>query len=330
MIARKLVLGCLLLVAGLYVLCGAGIFMLRWINPWTTSVQIERRLQAIYEHQPYTKRYHFVLLSNISPGLQQAVVAAEDGRFRQHHGFDWTAMRDVFEVSIQRRRFGPGGSTITQQLVKNLFLTTAGSFVRKGAEFALAPLAEAFLTKDRILELYLNVIEWGPGIYGAEAASESYYRLPASSLSREQAARLAAVIPAPLKRMPEQMNQSSTEILYRMEQADFLEMADDLLERGYKEAAAMMVGFVLEAHLRKLALKSSPPMLQSGEALKKAGTINSELGAAAVYSKLDQETVTAGLDLSDKAAHGKDAEYNPEQVSAALRWLRDFLVRHPA
>ena len=97
---------------------------------------------------------------------------------------------------------GRGGSTITQQLVKNLFLTTERSFVRKGVESSLVPLVEAFLTKDRILELYLNVIEWGPGIYGAEAASEHYYHAHASELTREQAARLAAIIPAPLKRKP--------------------------------------------------------------------------------------------------------------------------------
>lgn len=218
MIARKLVLGCLLLVVGLYALCGAGIFLLRWMDPWTTTVQIQRRLQALHEHHPYKKRYEFVSLSSISPNLQHAVVAAEDGRFRQHHGFDWIEMQKVLEDDIKRQKLGRGGSTITQQLVKNLFLTTERSFIRKGAEFALVPLVEALLTKDRILELYLNVIEWGPGIYGAEAASEHYYHVPASSLSREQAARLAAIIPAPLKRKPERMNEYSAEILDRMEQ----------------------------------------------------------------------------------------------------------------
>jgi monofunctional biosynthetic peptidoglycan transglycosylase len=113
---------------------------------------------------------------------------------------------------------GRGGSTITQQLVKNLFLTTERSFVRKGVESSLVPLMEAFLTKDRIVELYLNVIEWGPGIYGAEAAAEHYYRVKASQITREQAARLAAIIPAPLKRKPERMNEYSAIILERMEQ----------------------------------------------------------------------------------------------------------------
>jgi len=217
MIARKVVLGCLLLVVGLYALCGVGILFLRWVDPWTTTVQVERRVQALRAHRPYKKRYEFVPLASISPTLQHAVVAAEDGRFRLHHGFDWIEMQRVLEDDLKRHKLGRGGSTITQQLVKNLFLTTERSFVRKGAEFALVPMLEALLTKDRILELYLNVIEWGRGIYGAEAASEYYYHLHASELNREQAARLAAIIPAPLKRKPKQMNEYTAEILDRME-----------------------------------------------------------------------------------------------------------------
>jgi monofunctional biosynthetic peptidoglycan transglycosylase len=215
---RTIVIGAVSLIAGFYVLCGVGIALLRWINPWTTTVQMERLIQAVRAHRPYNKRYQFVPLSDISLNLQHAVVAAEDGRFRQHHGFDWIEMQKVLEDDMKRQRVGRGGSTITQQLVKNLFLTTERSFVRKGVESSLVPLVEAFLTKDRILELYLNVIEWGPGIYGAEAASEHYYHLPASQVSREQAARLAAIIPAPLKRKPERMNEYSAVILDRMAQ----------------------------------------------------------------------------------------------------------------
>jgi len=215
---RKLVVGLVLFVVGLYALCGFGIVLLRWINPWTTMVQMERRVQALRTHRPYHKRYEFVALSSISPNLQHAVVAAEDGRFRQHHGFDWVEMQKVLEEDVKRQRLGRGGSTITQQLVKNLFLTTERSFVRKGVESSLVPVMEALLTKDRILELYLNVIEWGPGIYGAQAAAEHYYHADASHLTREQAARLAAIIPAPLKRKPERMNEYSDIILDRMAQ----------------------------------------------------------------------------------------------------------------
>lgn len=215
---RRIVAGFVSLVVGLYALCGAGIVLLRWINPWTTAVQMERHVQALRAHHVYKKSYEFVLLASISPNLQHAVVAAEDGRFRQHHGFDWIEMQKVLEDDVKRQRLGRGGSTITQQLVKNLFLTTERSFVRKGVESSLVPLVEAFLTKNRILELYLNVIEWGPGIYGAEAASEHYYHMHASQMTREQAARLAAIIPAPLKRKPERMNEYSAVILERMEQ----------------------------------------------------------------------------------------------------------------
>lgn len=213
---RSIALGLLIAVMAAYALCALSVFALRWIDPPTTMVQMERRLEAMRKHRAYRKRYEFVPLRRIAPDLQHAVVAAEDGRFRQHHGFDWIEMQKVLEDDMKRGRLGRGGSTITQQLVKNLFLTTERSLVRKAAEFAVVPMMESILTKDRILELYLNVIEWGPGIYGAQAASEYYYRVPASAVNREQAARLAAIIPAPLKRKPERMNDYSEEILDRM------------------------------------------------------------------------------------------------------------------
>jgi monofunctional glycosyltransferase len=218
-IPQKIVIAVVTLIVGLYALCGLGIVFLRWINPWSSMVQIQRRVEAWRAHRPYKKRYEFIPLASISPNLQHAVVAAEDGRFRQHHGFDWIEMQKVMEDDMRRGRLGRGGSTITQQLVKNMFLTTERSLLRKGAEFALVPLMEALLTKDRILELYLNVIEWGPGIYGAEAASERFYHIHASEVTREQAARLAAIIPAPLKRKPERMNEYSAIILDRMAQS---------------------------------------------------------------------------------------------------------------
>jgi monofunctional glycosyltransferase len=215
---RTIVVGIVSLLVCLYALCGIGIVLLRWINPWTTAVQMERRVQALRAHRPYRKRYEFVPLADISLNLQHAVVSAEDGRFRQHHGFDWVEMQKVLEDDMKRHRVGRGGSTITQQLVKNLFLTTERSFVRKGVESSLVPLTEVFLTKDRILELYLNVIEWGPGIYGAQAAAQHYYHIEASAVNREQAARLAAVITAPLKWKPAQMNDYTAVILDRMQQ----------------------------------------------------------------------------------------------------------------
>jgi monofunctional glycosyltransferase len=213
---RAIAASVLVVLMGLYALCALLVLALRWIDPPTTMVQTQRRLEAMRRHRPYKKLHVFVPLRRIAPDLQHAVISAEDGRFRQHHGFDWVEMQKVLEDDIKRGRLGRGGSTITQQLVKNLFLTTERSLIRKAAEFAVVPMMEALLSKDRILELYLNVIEWGPGIYGAQAASEYYYHVPASGVSREQSARLAAIIPAPLKRKPERMNEYSEEILNRM------------------------------------------------------------------------------------------------------------------
>jgi len=192
------------------------LILLRWADPPTTAVQIQRRAQAVLHGRAYKKQYRFVPLSRISPQLQHAVIAAEDGRFYQHHGIDWLELRKVVDKSVERGRLGRGASTITQQLVKNLFLTTSRSFLRKGAEFVLAPVAELVLPKRRILELYLNVVEWGPGIYGAEAAARHYYGAPAARLSREQAARLAAILPNPQRWKPAHMDHYAAEILDRM------------------------------------------------------------------------------------------------------------------
>jgi monofunctional biosynthetic peptidoglycan transglycosylase len=189
----------------------------RWIDPPTTAVHIQRRVQAWIHHTPYRERYTFIPLSQISPELQHAVVAAEDARFYQHHGFDWHAIQIAAQDDLEGDRTR-GGSTITQQLVKNLFFGTGRSFLRKGAEATLVPVAEFVLGKQRILELYLNVVEWGPGIYGADSACRYHYKIAARNIGRQQAARLAAILPAPLKRRPERMNNYSTIILKRMSQ----------------------------------------------------------------------------------------------------------------
>jgi monofunctional biosynthetic peptidoglycan transglycosylase len=189
----------------------------RWIDPPTTAVQIERRVQAWIHRTPYHEHYKFIPLSQISPDLQHAVIAAEDGRFYQHHGFDWHAIQIAAQDDLEGERTR-GGSTLTQQLVKNLFFGTSRSFLRKGAETTLVPVAELVLGKQRILELYLNVVEWGPGIYGADAACRYHDKTAARNIGREQSARLAAILPAPLKRRPERMNNYSTVILERMRQ----------------------------------------------------------------------------------------------------------------
>jgi monofunctional biosynthetic peptidoglycan transglycosylase len=189
----------------------------RWIDPPTTAVHIQRRLQAWIHGTPYRERYKFIPLSQISPELQHAVIAAEDSRFYQHHGFDWHEIQIAAEDDLEGGRTR-GASTITQQLVKNLFFGTGRSVFRKGAEFTLVPVAELVLGKRRILEIYLNVVEWGPGIYGAEPACRYHYGTAARNVDREQAARLAAILPAPLRRRPERMNHYSVLILERMGQ----------------------------------------------------------------------------------------------------------------
>jgi monofunctional glycosyltransferase len=204
-------------VAFLWSLAALILVVARWIDPPTTAVHMERRFEAWIHHTPYQERYEFVPLSQISLDFQHAVIAAEDARFYQHHGFDWHAMQIAAEDDMEGGRVR-GGSTITQQLVKNLFFGTGRSVLRKGAEFTLVPVAEVALGKQRILELYLNVVEWGPGVYGAESACRYYYQTSARHIDREQSARLAAILPLPLKRRPDHMSHYSGLILERMRQ----------------------------------------------------------------------------------------------------------------
>jgi monofunctional biosynthetic peptidoglycan transglycosylase len=210
---RWLVIG----VVGLWSFAALILVAARWIDPPTTAVHMQRRLQAWSHGTPYRERYKFIPLSLISPDLQHAVIAAEDSNFYQHHGFDWHQIQIAAEEDLEGERTR-GASTITQQLLKNLFFGTGRSFLRKGAEAALVPVAELFLGKKRILEIYLNVVEWGPGIYGAESACRYYDETSALNISRQRAARLAAILPAPLKRRPERMNNYSAIILRRMSQ----------------------------------------------------------------------------------------------------------------
>jgi monofunctional biosynthetic peptidoglycan transglycosylase len=210
---RWLVIGVILL----WLLAALTLVSARWIDPPTTVVHMQRRVQSWIRHTPYRERYNFVPLSQISPDLQHAVIAAEDTRFYQHHGFDWHQIQIAAEEDLDGERTR-GASTITQQLVKNLFFGTGRSFLRKGAEASLVPVAEIALGKRRILEIYLNVVEWGPGVYGAEPACRYYDEISARNISRQQAARLAAILPAPLKRRPERMNRYSEIILRRMAQ----------------------------------------------------------------------------------------------------------------
>jgi len=201
----------------LWLLAALILLAVRWVDPPTTAVHMQRHMQAWIHHTPYHERYTFIPLGQISPDLQHAVIAAEDARFYQHHGFDWHEIQIAAEDDLEGDRVR-GASTITQQLVKNLFFGTGRSVLRKGVEFTLVPVAEFVLGKRRILEIYLNVVEWGPGIYGADSACRYYDGAAARNVDRQQAARLAAILPAPLKRRPDRMNSYSALILERMRQ----------------------------------------------------------------------------------------------------------------
>lgn len=200
-----------------YAFVTASLLLLRRVNPHTTAVQAERRIESLIHRRAYHKVYAFVPIEQISPALQHAVVAAEDARFFQHHGFDWKQVETAVEDDLERGK-NRGASTITQQLVKNLFLSTSRSFIRKGIEFTIVPIAELVLPKQRILELYLNEIEWGPGVYGAEASSQRYFHVPARRITREQAVELASILPAPLRRKPGRLTEYDRIISERMAQ----------------------------------------------------------------------------------------------------------------
>lgn len=188
---------------------------LRTENPLTTSM-IEARANEAQSHGQQPKREQlWVNLDRISPNLQRAVLAGEDTNFTTHHGFDYQALQKAWDDAMRDAAreakkegenddwlptlpdFKRGASTISQQLAKNLYLSSQRSFFRKGQEAILTVFLERTLTKRRILELYLNVIEWGDGIYGAEAAAQHYFHKPASALSANEAAFLSAMIPNP-------------------------------------------------------------------------------------------------------------------------------------
>jgi monofunctional biosynthetic peptidoglycan transglycosylase len=208
----------IMLFVGIHLLAATALTALRYINPPTTGVQIQRRLEALLTRTDYHKRSAFVPLERISASLQHAVIAAEDGRFYQNYGIDWQQVQIVLEEAAEKGEPSRGASTITQQLVKNLFFTTYRDPVRKALEYTLAPMATLILGKHRVLELYLNIVEWGPGVWGAEAAAQYHYQTRAALLNRDQSARLAACLPAPLRWRPARMDSYSEIIGARMSQ----------------------------------------------------------------------------------------------------------------
>lgn len=170
-----------------------------WVkfNPSSSAFMVDR-LEIIQEEKPDAElKYLWVDYSKISNNLKRAVIASEDAKFVDHEGFDWEGIEKAYEKNLKKGKIVAGGSTISRQLAKNLFLSTKRTPWRKGEEALITVMLENILSKQRILEIYLNVIEWGNGVFGAEAASRHYYKTSAAKLSSAQAAKLAAMIPNP-------------------------------------------------------------------------------------------------------------------------------------
>jgi monofunctional biosynthetic peptidoglycan transglycosylase len=175
---------------------------LRTSNPTMTALMEARQEQAEATGTRLGQHWIWVPMSRISPHLRRAVVAAEDASFFTHEGFDWEGMKDAALYNLEQGALKRGGSTITQQLAKNLYLSSERSIFRKAQEALITRSLEHHLTKERILELYLNVAEWGTGIYGAEAAARHHFQKSASELTEDEAAWLAAILPSPRRYDP--------------------------------------------------------------------------------------------------------------------------------
>ncbi|MCE5181959.1 MAG: monofunctional biosynthetic peptidoglycan transglycosylase [Betaproteobacteria bacterium] len=170
-----------------------------WVdhNP-STSAFMEQRLEILQNKNPDAELYYqWVPYNRISNNLKRALIAAEDSKFLDHEGFDWEGIQKAYEKNQKKGKIVAGGSTISQQLAKNLFLSSKRAFWRKGEEAIITVMLERMMSKRRIFEIYLNVIEWGNGTFGAEAAARHYYKTSAANLSAEQSAKLASMVPNP-------------------------------------------------------------------------------------------------------------------------------------
>ena len=170
----------------------------RAVAPSKTAFMSMRMSQFAKEGRDVELDYRWVPYDQISVNLKKALIASEDANFAEHSGFDWNGIKYAMKRNKQSGEVKAGGSTISQQLAKNLFLNESRSYIRKGEEAAITAMMEAVTDKARIFELYLNSIEWHYGVFGAEAASQYFYKKPASALTRQQAAKLTARVPAPL------------------------------------------------------------------------------------------------------------------------------------
>lgn len=193
--------GALLLALALFALIQLWFCVQVWYwsdhNPASTAF-MDARLERMREQNPAAVlQHHWVAYNRISPNLKRAIIAAEDAKFLDHEGFDWESIAKASEKNLKKGRIVSGGSTISQQLAKNLFLSGERTWWRKAQEGLITVMIESLMSKRRILDIYLNVIEWGDGVFGAEAAARYHFGTVAAALSAEQAAQLAAMVPSP-------------------------------------------------------------------------------------------------------------------------------------
>jgi monofunctional biosynthetic peptidoglycan transglycosylase len=209
-------------------------------NPRSTALIEQRRAEAGEARRRFAPRQSWVALDRISPRLVQAVILSEDAKFFGHEGFDWGAIQDAAEAGWEKGHFTRGASTITQQLAKNLWLGTERTFSRKAKEALLAVKLERTLPKKRILALYLNVVEWRDGVFGAEAASRAWFGKPARDLSTAEAALLASMLPAPRKAAlapaPRWLARRARRCVDRLYQARKIDLAEHARARAELEA----------------------------------------------------------------------------------------------
>ncbi|GAC1432012.1 MAG: monofunctional biosynthetic peptidoglycan transglycosylase [Burkholderiaceae bacterium] len=197
-----------------------------WVDHDPSSTSFMRQQEsALREKSPAARlQYNWVPYNRISGNLKRAIIASEDSHFSEHEGVDWNALQKAYEKNNRSGRAVAGGSTITQQLAKNLFLTGQRSYFRKVQELVITYMLEFFMDKERIFEIYLNVVEWGNGVFGAEAAARHYFSIPAANLGASQAAKLAVMLPNPRfydkNRGSAYLGRRTSQILRRMGSAE--------------------------------------------------------------------------------------------------------------
>jgi len=196
-VLHKLAFGCFCFIGATTLL----VLVLRFCPPLTSGIMIERRIESLISPTAYTRYYHWQPIKHIAEDMRKAVIAAEDQRFAEHNGFDWQAIEAAYAYNEKQKKNRKakvrGASTISQQTAKNLFLWSGRSWVRKGLEAYFTFLIELLWPKERILEIYLNIVEFGDGIYGVDAAAEQFFGKSSARLTASESALLAAVLPNP-------------------------------------------------------------------------------------------------------------------------------------